>query len=514
MLGPQQAETEVAHPQTASILFNLAINPEVATDMEAFLGLASAALAYLSHDVFQAELISSTNVSAFLAAFYTAEAQYDPNMAEDSEQANQLKDVRSVFIQVLADVSANPTFPFVYPLGSPTTATLQSWIQLRHPRLQSAACLALGNLSRSDEMSVALVKTAQVHLPVVAILKDPQMVDSQVLHSALSFLKNLAIPPQNKPALGETGLFQANVLPRIWSLDVNPQVQFSAVSLTRLLLVNCPTNVRLICAPLSTDPLLPGNEMTQLQRLITAFSRTDAEPTKMEAARAVAAICRVLHTTPVLPILPEWDPSEEGFIYRPPKPLSPPNSQYPSPGSDGSGGGGRRERFYRLHPLINKPLSYLISQSKFPVVRSETWFVFALMGRSRDGATVVSRVLQINEAFQALAEAVTGRSAANHQGANATTLPGGNSGAQGNQPASMAMIDDLGLEPQQVDPQQAANMARVDRENALVLVSELVRNWGDELPIFRRPAFQELLKEGGELLAVDRDSKGKGIDLG
>src|SRR5690606_25379818 len=111
--------------------------------------------------------------------------------------------------------------------------------------LRSAACLALGNLSRSDETSIALVDTHLAHVPLIELIGDPATSDPQVLHSALSFLKNLAIPAMNKPVLGD--LLSPGCLPRIFSLDTLPQVQYAAVSLARLLLVNCPGNVRRVC---------------------------------------------------------------------------------------------------------------------------------------------------------------------------------------------------------------------------------------------------------------------------
>ena len=66
------------------------------------------------------------------------------------------------------------------------------------------------------------------------------------------------------------------------------------------------------------------------------------------------------------------------------------------------------------------------------------------------------------------------------------------------------LVDELGLEPQQADPQQAASMGRVDRENGLVLVAELLRSFSEYLPPHRKSVLEETLSKGGELVLSDR----------
>ncbi|KAK1515887.1 GTP binding protein [Colletotrichum costaricense] len=512
LLATHETEANFAPPQTPTILLTLALTPT--TDAEDFVSLTAVALAYLTHAPIQAALIATGSVPVLLATFYHLQTQLDALRVEDEDAAVLLKSLPQSFIQILADVSYADDFALRHPIGSPVLDTLYSWLTLtpNNTHLQSAACLCLGNVARSDEASYALVKYHAVHLPLAALLA--KATDTMLLHSGLSFAKNLAIPSQNKPVLGDAGLFSPEILPRIWSLDVNPQVQFTAVSLTRLLLVNTPTNVRRLCAPLSPDPLSPLHETTHLHRLLDMVSRTDAEHTKTEAARAAAAVCRVLHTAPIPPILPDWDPSEDGYVFRPENPL--PATAVAE--AEGDGGAQRRDKFYRRHPSLNKALAFLVTQTKFPVLRSEAWFVFALMCRAKDGADVVLRTLQVPGAFEALTEAVTGRTFSGEDSSNGTdqkAIEGAPSAAGGDGQAvvvgggdNAAMVEGLGLEPQQADPSQAAGMKKVDRENGLVMVSELVKRHAAELPAVRRAAFEEMLKEGGELMA-DEKVKGK-----
>ncbi|KAK1624780.1 GTP binding protein [Colletotrichum phormii] len=508
LLATHETEANFAPPQTPTILLNLALTPT--TDAEDFVSLTAVALAYLTHAPIQAALITTGSVPILLATFYHLQTQLDALRVEDEDAVVLLKSLPQSFIQILADVSYADDFSLHNPIGSPVLDTLHCWLATTNTHLQSAACLCLGNVARSDEASYALVKSHAVHVPLTALLATAT--DTMLLHAALSFGKNLAIPSQNKPVLGDAGLFSPDILPRIWSLDVNPQIQFTAVSLTRLLLVNTPANVRRLCAPLSPDPLSPSHETTHLHRLLDMVSRTDAEHTKTEAARAAAAVCRVLHTAPIPPILPDWDPSEDGYVFRPEKPLSPTAVAE----AERDGGAKRREKFYRRHPGLNKALAFLVTQTKFPVLRSEAWFVFALMCRAKDGADMVLRTLQVPGAFEALTEAVTGRTFSREGSSGSTDQKAieGAPAAGGDGQAvvvsggdNAAMVEGLGLEPQQADPSQAAGMKKVDRENGLVMVSELVRRHADELPAVRRAAFEEMLKEGGELMA---DEKGKG----
>ncbi|KAK2730754.1 GTP binding protein [Colletotrichum kahawae] len=505
LLATHESEATLAPPQTPSLLLTLALTPT--TEPEDFVTLTAVAPAYLTHPPVQKAFIETGSVPILLATFYHLQTQLEAIRVEDEDAAIQLKALPQSFVQLLSDISYDDAFTAHNPIGSPVIQTLQSWLALPNVHLQSAACLCLGNVTKSDEASYALVKSHSVHLPPLPLLRIST--DSTLLHAALSFLKNLAIPPQNKPALGDAGLLDADILPRIWSLDVNPQVQFSAVSLTRLLLVNTPPNVRRLCAPLNPDPLSPSHDTTRLHRLLDLCARTDAEHTKTEAARAAAAVCRVLHTTPIPPVLPDWDPTQDGYVFRPEKPLAPTAAAE----ADADGGARRRERFYRQHAPLNKALAFLVTQAKFPVLRSEAWFVFALMCRARDGAGVVIRALQVPGAFEAPTEAITGRTFSGEDVEGkmpAAAVQAGSSseaavvGGEGN---STALVDGLGLEPQAADPSQAAGMKKVDRENGLVMVSELVRRHAEESPAVRRAAFEEMLREGGEMLA---DEKGKG----
>ncbi|KAM0278271.1 hypothetical protein ACHAQH_005284 [Verticillium albo-atrum] len=515
MLVTHQSEAIIANPQTPLILLNLALSPAVVDDAADVVQLTLVALSYLSFENLQTAFVSSYGMPSLLSAYSHISTKLDPAVVAEEDLDAQLKQLRNTFMQLLADLCYLPNFTHVNGLDSLVFQTFQSWLSpSANPSLQAAACLCLGNVARSDEASLTLVATHQLHAPVIAIVASQVTLatvqpaqgpfDAILLHSALSLLKNLAIPSSSRPLLGD--LLTPNLLPRIWSLDPNtsiqtPQLHFAAVSLTRLLLTSTPQNVRRVCAPLSPDPLSPLNGQTLLHRLLDAFARADpsqAAHTRTEAARAALAVMRVLHTTPVPPLLPDWDPRDDGYVFRREgAPVVPSSS---SPVEEGFARP-RREVFYRRHGALGKVLAHLVVQPKFGVLRSEAWFVFALMARSEDGAGVVARVLGVPGTWEALVESITGRKESEGEGEKTGEVEGTKGEVTVSTDAA-AVVD--GLEPQQVDPQQAEGMAKVDRENGLVLVSELVKHAEDELPASRKSALEQILKEGGELVVGDR----------
>ncbi|ETS02330.1 hypothetical protein M419DRAFT_129392 [Trichoderma reesei RUT C-30] len=490
LLVSQEGEAARASPRTVEVLLNLAMSPPSRDDLDDFTSLVSVAGAYLANDRFQAALIQGPLMQLFLSTFYHAHTHFDLSDIDDADPAASLKKLHSSLLINLADITGNDLFAASYPLQSPIAQNLLAWLQSSNLQLQTAACLALGNISRSDETTTSLVQTYSAHVPLVRLLSNPDITDAQLLHSALSFLKNLAIPVQNKPLLGD--LLDVGCVPRFFTLDTSPQVQFAAVSLTRLLLINCPPNVARICAPLSADPASPAHERSSVSGIISLYERSDAEPTRLEAARAVAAVCRMLHSSPVAPLLPDWD-----------GPVEQDDDDAPLDEE-----GRRRAYFYSKHDVA-RVLSFLISQQKWPSLRSEAWFVFALMCRSKEGGRVIVELLQIHGTMTALIKAITGRDTPLSETASTTTTAANEQladeasvVASDGQIASMA--EGLGLQPQQADPRQKESMVRVDRENALVMLTELLRSWGSRLPGLRVSILQDLVKEGTEIVAAQK----------
>ncbi|KAK7931312.1 Rap1 GTPase-GDP dissociation stimulator 1 [Apiospora marii] len=492
------AEANLVHPATPFTLLTLAKEISSVDDeegLEDFMGQVSVALAYISNPTFQESFLETPkSVLLFLEVYAKGVKRAEDAEPElDSEDAEQLKTILSIFPQALADLSAAPQFAAAAPIGSPEQQLLRDWIagtgsdNRKSTRLQSAACLALGNVARSDETCTAFVHQSALHTALAAVVADASVTDAQLLHGAVSFLKNLAIPAANKEPIGAAGVLEPGSLPRVWEMYAAVPVQFAAVSLARLLMVSCPANVRQVCA--GHEGAEDGKK-TLLQQIASVFKRSDQEPTKTEAARAVAAVLRVVHSSPdVSSILSSSSSSSSSAT-----------ASLTGEGKDGASEALLAD-FYATHETIPEALAYLGMQKKFPALRSELWFVMALMSRSVEGAQCCAKALQQTELTRALLETVTGRDIlAEREAATGTTEAAGGEV----QKVEMGM-GGLGLgsfEPQQIDATKKADLSRMDRENGLVLVTELLQRCADKLT--NEDLFLEALRAGGQKMIDER----------
>jgi hypothetical protein len=165
-----------------------------------------------------------------------------------------------------------------------------------------------------------------------------------------------------------------------------------------------------------------------------------------------------------------------------------------------------RKKFFKMHPDIGRPLGFMVSQTKWPVVRSEGWFVFALMARYPEGAQCISDLMQDIAVFQPLVELLTGKTFLENK---PISLPSSELSAVSPGERAGEGMSWLGQTPESAKSPgagQEAEMARIDKENALVLISELLKNRGSEMAVMRRALFEDLLKGGGELIMTYREA--------
>ncbi|OAA70670.1 Armadillo-type fold domain containing protein [Cordyceps fumosorosea ARSEF 2679] len=477
LLVSNEAETDAAADTTVGVLLSVALNSPCKDDVEEFAALLSVIVAYLAADKFQKLAISRHQIDLFLEAFHHANTGFDVSSITDPEMATVLKKLYLSMLNMVAELTAQDDFPMVYPSTSTAALTVLAWLRTGNSQLQAAACLALGNMSRSDEAARALVEDLALQEPLIAILADPSISESQLLHAVLCLLKNIAIPAQNKLALRR--LLDPACVPRIYSLDAVPQVQYAAASLTRLLLSNCADNVSHFCSYHSQSAVTTtsGGSDTEQKKdsvsdLLSLFGRTDTEPIKLEAARAVSVICRVLHSNAAAELLP----------------------------GDGTASDSKSRAEFYAHHDVGTPLSFLITQKKWQVLRSEAWFVLALMSRSSDGSSVIAAILQQEMVASQLTETITGRKT----DAQFTEVVN-----EDNEEATdaLSVAEGLNLKPQRVDLKEKERVAAVERENALVMCTELLRNWRDDFEPLSRRFLESLLKEGAELVVAHRSEE-------
>lgn len=413
-----------------------------ATDLEDFTLLGEIAVGHLREERFQRFLITHHAMQlplAVLVRSYSPQASpvnpltapnvHIPHPEPGEEQ--QISAMRSYLVQALSDVSALPEFAATYTLDSPLIGSLRMWLSVSYSQLQVCACIMLGNLARFDDVCKTMVHRFGIHEPLITLLQDSE--DTQVLHSAAGFLKNLALPSENKTALGDAGLLMA--LPHLWSMDTVPQIQYVSASLTRQFVSNSYANIQRLLTPLSSDPDSPAHEKTYLSLLLSLDDKSDDQATKIEISRTITAICRALNS--------------------------------PQPGISTENIEETRHRLYALHPDVGRPLATMVSQSRWPVVRSEGWFAFALMARSKEGSAAVSDVMHVVDVFRPLVETITGK----------TFVRGTDDGALEALADQAGLGGEVGeLEAREGETEQERQMRARDRDNALVLVSELLRN--------------------------------------
>ncbi|KAK4199278.1 hypothetical protein QBC40DRAFT_266049 [Triangularia verruculosa] len=518
MLTNHESEFKICYPRTPASLLALASGKHYDADLETFLSITTAALAYLTHRELQVAFIQNGNFELLEEAFVQSYTRFDI-MDVDKETEEQLKQIHHTFVTLFADITDIPDFTKHYPLKTKEVDNLVSWLgYARHPQLQVAACLALGNIGRSDEATIALLPRVDEGLVRILARSVPAQKATpaassptlQLTHAALGFAKNLAIPAVNKPFLGAALL--KSILPKLWqSFGGQPSMQFAAVTLARLLLVGCKESVKLICAPVSPSPEggvqsasseAPPSHRTNLELLyLSATASPQEDPTKLEAARAVvSAVCRVLSQDP-------------GVL------------------------GSQEElaEFYETHSGIVIPsFTTMLTQNKWPSVRSDAITVLALMANQQpEGSGMALKVVEDTGSgegvLKALVKVIAGDegellvgqylNVSDNNGRveeilseeeNKQSSSKEEKSKEGEEKELTEMVQGLGLEPRQADTQaqrQPERMVKVDRENALVLMAVLLGRFKQELSPARRRLVEVVLERGGELVVKDREEK-------
>ncbi|MCJ1321845.1 hypothetical protein MMC15_007190 [Xylographa vitiligo] len=439
------------------VLFRAASAPDL--DVDDLVSLVDAAIAHLKLEDYQRHMVAFDLVEVPLGLLVQ---WYSPPRAPSSRQISsadilappirdageeeQITLMRSNIIQILSDVSAIPEFAAKYAsMELPLVETLLGWVAGPHTQLQLCSCIMLGNLARSDSTCLVMTSRFSVHQSLLDILKFSS--DTQVLHSVLGFLRNLGLLPVNKRVLGEAGTIE--IVSRFLSIDVITQLAHAAVSLVRQIINGSMNNISSLLSSLSLDEESPAHSKTYLSLLLSLFDKSDNVGVKVEVSRVVAAVLRCLHSSQAL--------SNPGLRDQ------------------------LLHRLFSLHLNLCQPLSMMVTQSRWPIIRSEGWFAMALASRTAKGSIAIDTALQQVEVFGALEATIYGDS---------TLIVALSSGP-------VAVTSNAAESPESIESKPSAEheaeMRSKDRENAMVLVNELLKNRGDDMPDVRRSVFEDLL---------------------
>ncbi|KAE8374305.1 armadillo-type protein [Aspergillus bertholletiae] len=337
--------------ETISLLIDLAVDKDITCTASRFSCIATCSMAYLDNKRFQ-NICTTRYMVADLLSMLSKSLDFDAELPSNDD-IQLLAQVQLKINQTLAEISGVPSFAEHYPLGSDLSRILRSWLQRTEDQLQICSCVMLGNLARSDEVCQAMVQDLNIHRDLISIVKGNAR--GAVLHAALGFLKNLAIAGENRVHLGQAGIIPA--VSRLWGYESVPQVQFAATSIVRQVIVASVENVSYLLED------CPGDEdhRTYLSQLLSLFEKTDSTPIRTEIGRIIASICRTL-----VPKSREQDKKADTIL----------------------------ERLFSIHGSIAFPIGAMISQSQWPVVRSEGWFALALMASTQPGSVTVVNCIE------------------------------------------------------------------------------------------------------------------------
>ncbi|OKL62015.1 hypothetical protein UA08_02709 [Talaromyces atroroseus] len=337
------------------LILNIALDGD--TPFVQFASLVACLTNYLQTERFQIASVQQKWVRQIASVLRRSfSIQVDESSTEETQLLAQL---RLKINQALADISALPQFLEVYPIGSPLLNDLQSWLAGPEESLQICACVMLGNVARTDTICRLMIEQLGIHRSLIDILKTNTR--GGVLHAVLGFLKNLAIAQNNREELGDADIIPA--VSQLWKFDTVPQVQLAATSVTRLVITSSVKNISRLLASLSSAPDSPDYSRTYLSTLLSLSSRTDTAPIKTEIGRTISSICRTLVSRAR---------ESEGAGEDTTTPLN---------------------RLFDLHEDVASPIGAMITQTEWPVVRSEGWFALALMASHVKGSVAVVNCL-------------------------------------------------------------------------------------------------------------------------
>ncbi|KAL4976533.1 armadillo-type protein [Aspergillus desertorum] len=361
LVGEQEQGIENSPDGTISLLLAM-----TAAEPAQFCVLANCIMAYINNTRFQDICISRRMVPDILSML-TRSLSFKTTSSDD---AQTLAQSRLKINQTLAELSASPLFAETYPLDSSLSRTLKSWLSSPEDQLQICACVMLGNLARSDEVCVAMVKELKIHEELIAVLNSKAR--GAALHAALGFLKNLAIASDNRIIMGEAGIMAA--VARLWAYETVPQVQLAATSITRQLVISSVENISRLLELAERK-----ESQTYLSLLLELFEKTDSTPIKTEIGRITASICRTL-----------------------------------IPASNAAGDHLLDSLF--THEGIAVPLGAMVKQTQWPVVRSEGWFALALMASIKAGSDAVVNGLQSIDGFSLIKQTLSAAEPLDNEG--------------------------------------------------------------------------------------------------
>ncbi|KAL1301762.1 hypothetical protein AAFC00_005960 [Neodothiora populina] len=214
----------------------------------------------------------------------------------DEEDERQYRQYLNALAQSLADVSSLPAFNDQYTLDDDFIVEMCRQCIPSGPEegrqasiLPGCACLMLGNLAVSDDITIAMPERISVDQLLQRLGSSNESVFQ---NAAAGLLRHIAIPLENRRRC--FGLPEhLNFVAHLYMGSTLEQIQVGGLQLTRQMLKDMPEGVQ---------RLVSGQELAgcpTLSTFLTVFHDTTNPQIKVEVARLIASFLRTLHAPSV-----------------------------------------------------------------------------------------------------------------------------------------------------------------------------------------------------------------------
>ena len=303
------------------------------------------------------------------SVFKSLSVQSDPDKLANEDTSTILM---LQLINSLSSISASDTFVTDFSVRSPILEKIQSKLVLPNTSPSTVcACVVLGNLATSDQVSVDMVEKLGLHLILLGIMSSHT--EPALLYAAAGFMRHLVFPEQNRTLLGEAGLIEASC--RLL-MNSDPSVRGEAAAILCKLVSNNIQNIKkvvyetipdditpaeLVRAKVPPHPTLLYHIATQALVPTAPLPSTSMKNAMVELGRTIIAILRYL----------------------------------------GQANAEQDNELVRSHifktPLVARPVARLARQRFFAEARSEGLLGLGLMAQSLEGAAAVVEELKEDE---------------------------------------------------------------------------------------------------------------------
>jgi hypothetical protein len=273
-------------------------------------------------------------------------------------------------INANSSISASDAFVNNFSIHSPVVKKIISKVLVLSASPSTVcACVVLGNLATSDEVSIKMVEDMGLHLTLLDILSSQR--EPALLYATAGFMRHLVFPSANRTVLGGVGLIETCCRLLI---NQDPSVRGEAAAILCKLVTGNLQNIEKVVYKAMPEDITPAQLVgvdvpphptilyhIASQALVptTPLPSTSMKNAMIEIGRTIIAILRFLGQTN--------------------------NEQEVEPVS----------RHMFATPLVARPVARLVRQRFFAEARSDGLLGLGLMAQSHDGAAAV--VVELKE---------------------------------------------------------------------------------------------------------------------